>query len=131
AWYAGNSGPQPVDGEALYKSDPKHYEDILIAKGNRTHPVGQKQANSWRLYDMLGNVWEWTADWFNKDYYAASVARDPKGPSIGTYRALGGGAWDESPRNTRVSNRYWLKPGSRNFYAGFRCVGNDPRFVGP
>jgi formylglycine-generating enzyme required for sulfatase activity len=125
AWYAGNSGPQPVDGEALYRSDPKNYEDILIAKGNQTHAVGQKQANAWQLYDMLGNVWEWTADWFEKNYYGGSAARDPRGPSTGIYRALGGGAWDDSARNTRLSNRYWLAPGSRNFYTGFRCVGEQ------
>jgi formylglycine-generating enzyme required for sulfatase activity len=80
AWYAGNSGPQLVDGTTLYRSDPKNYEAILIAKGNQTHPVGQKQANAWHLYDMIGNVWEWTADWGDKTYYAHSEARDPKGP---------------------------------------------------
>jgi formylglycine-generating enzyme required for sulfatase activity len=35
----------------------------------------------------------------------------------------GGGAWDDNARNTRLSNRYWLAPDSRNFYTGFRCVG--------
>ncbi len=39
------------------------------------------------------------------------------------YRALGGGARDDNGRNTRFSNRYWLEPGSRNFYTGFRWVG--------
>jgi len=123
AWYTGNSGPQAVDGSALYRSDPKNYEDNLIAKGNQTHPVGQKQANAWQLYDMLGNVWEWTADWFDKNYYAHSEARDSKGPSSATERAVRGGAWDDNARNNRVSNRYSLKPGTRNFYTGFRCVG--------
>jgi formylglycine-generating enzyme required for sulfatase activity len=123
AWYAGNSGPQPVDGTALYQSDPKHYEDILIAKGNQTHAVGQKQANPWQLYDVLGNVWEWTADWLDKNYYGRSEARDPPGPSAGTHRVLRGGAWDDNARNNRVSNRYWLPPDSRYFYAGFRCAG--------
>lgn len=123
AWYAGNSGPQFVDGRALYQSDPKNYEENLIARGNQTHAVGQKQPNAWRLYDMLGNVWEWTADWFDKNYYAQSEARDPKGPPAGQYRTVRGGAWDEDPRNTRVSGHYWLAGGSRTFYTGFRCVG--------
>jgi formylglycine-generating enzyme required for sulfatase activity len=92
AWYSDNSGPQRIDGGALYQSDPKNYESNLIIKGNKTHAVGQKQPNAWRLYDMLGNAWEWTADWFGKNYYASSEARDPTGPSSGTYRALGGGA---------------------------------------
>jgi len=122
AWYAGNSGPQSIDGGALYQSDPRNYEENLIAKGNQTHAVGQKQANAWQLYDMLGNVWEWTADWYEKNYYVRSEGRDPTGPSSGTNRVLRGGAWDDNARNTRVSNRYSLAPGSRNFYNGFRCV---------
>jgi formylglycine-generating enzyme required for sulfatase activity len=122
AWYAGDSGPAPVDGAALYRTDPKNYENDLIAKGNRTHPVGRKQPNSWALYDMQGDVWEWTADWYDKGYYAHSTLRDPTGPARGVKRALGGGAWDDDARNNRVSNRYSLKPASRNFYTGFRCV---------
>ena len=123
AWYAGNSGPHPVDGGALYRSDPKNYEDILIAKGNQTHPVAQKLANPWQLYDVVGNVWEWTSDWYAKDYFAHSETRDPHGPSAGKQRVLRGGAWDDDARNNRLSNRYSLAPDSRNFYAGFRCVG--------
>ena len=124
AWYVGNSGPQPVDGTALYQRDPKNYEDILIAKGNQTHPVGQKPANDWGLYDMLGNVWQWTADWYAKTYYSDSRTRDPTGSKSGPYRALRGGAWDDNDKNVRFSNRYWLRPKSRFFYAGFRCAGS-------
>ena len=80
AWYSGTSGPRPVDGTALYQADPKNYEDNLIAKGNQPHAVARKQANAWQLYDMLGNVWEWASDWFDKNYYRRSEERDPRGP---------------------------------------------------
>ena len=122
AWYTGTSGPRAVDGTTLYQTDPKNYEDNLIAQGNHPHAVGGKQANAWQLYDMLGNVWEWTSDWFDKNYYAHSGVRDPTGPATGTNRVLRGGAWDDNARNIRLSNRYSLAPDSRRFYAGFRCV---------
>lgn len=75
-----------------------------------THEVQQKDPNRWGLYDMLGNVWEWTAD-----LYAGSQSP-----------LVRGGAWDSDARFVRVSYRNVLGPTYRDGTVGFRCVGELP-----
>lgn len=84
----------------------------------RSHPVGAKSPNALGLYDMLGNVWEWTSDWYSADYYKACElgATDPKGPGPGNFRVLRGGSWDFDDRSCRSSFRL-------NYFLG------DPRIT--
>ncbi|MCY2987932.1 MAG: formylglycine-generating enzyme family protein [Planctomycetota bacterium] len=89
--------------------------------GNRTHPVGERQANPWALYDMHGNVWEWCQDW--QGAYGAGLASDPSGPGSATYRVLRGGSWDRNGGGSRSAYRCRNGLGVRDVSRGFRVAG--------
>ena len=92
----------------------------------RTHPVGQKKPNAFRLYDMHGNVKEWCSDWYyDDDYYRKAPLADPAGPDRGMFRVLRGGSWsDGSPGSyfCRCDTHGRTYPDMRINNTGFRVV---------
>ncbi len=104
------------------ESELSEYAWYTSNSGGKTHPVGQKKPNGMGLYDMSGNVWEWTADWFDEEYYQNSPKDNPKGASSGDSRTLRGGSWDIYPRRLLAANRNRLGPTYLNYYTGFRVL---------
>jgi formylglycine-generating enzyme required for sulfatase activity len=93
------------------------------ANSNKTtHPVGQKPANLWGLYDMPGNVWEWCWDWYGE--YSSNAQTDPKGASSGARRVLRGGNYGFSAEGLRSAMRNSLAEFSRGDSTGLRVVRN-------
>jgi formylglycine-generating enzyme required for sulfatase activity len=88
--------------------------------GGTTNPVGKKKPNSWGLYDMSGNVWEWVEDWYDEVYYIKNP--NINGPSSGKIRVLRGGSWNFKAGDGRLSYRGGSDPNSGEDHDGFRLV---------
>jgi formylglycine-generating enzyme required for sulfatase activity len=95
AWYTGNSG-------------------------GASHEVAQKLPNGFGLYDMIGNSWQWVADWYGK--YAPGPQTDPTGPATGDLKEPKGGSWGTGAKSVRASHRDTVEPGHRGNKLGMRCA---------
>jgi formylglycine-generating enzyme required for sulfatase activity len=78
--------------------------------GDTTHAVGQKEPNSYGLFDTLGNVWEWVEDAYKDSGQDMKILR--------------GGAFFNLARDVRVSDRLWAVPETTHRDIGFRCAGD-------
>lgn len=89
-----------------------------------TTPVMSYPPNSFGLYDIAGNVYEWCQDWYAYNYYDSSLVEpeNPKGPHQGVYRVLRGGCWKSLKEDLRCSHRHRNNPGAVNGTYGFRCA---------
>ncbi len=90
-----------------------------------TSPVGSFPANPWGLSDMLGNVWQWTADCWNETYRGAPADGTPWTSGDCARRVARGGSWSDLPWSVRAANRGWGIAGSRSDENGFRVARSD------
>lgn len=87
-----------------------------------TAPVGSFRANDMGLFDMSGNVVEWSWDWYDPNYYSnSSNTTNPRGSNTGFERTLRGGSWFHiGPTRLSCSNRYHIDPDHSSSNIGFR-----------
>jgi formylglycine-generating enzyme required for sulfatase activity len=79
--------------------------------GWRVSPMKSRPANGYGLFAMSGCVWEWTADWYDRDYYRSSPSNDPAGPPRGEEKVLRGGSWADCP--AVVTTTFRMSHGAR------------------
>ncbi|NOY08823.1 MAG: SUMF1/EgtB/PvdO family nonheme iron enzyme [Spirochaetes bacterium] len=115
--YAARGG---LAGKKYPNGDSMNEKIANLAKRFRgTTPAGQFDPNGYGLYDMAGNLFEWTADFYAP--YTEEDQADPKGPSRGDYTVIRGGSWISAAATLRVSFRIDEEPG-RCGYIGFRVA---------
>ena len=89
-----------------------------------TTPVGSYPggASPYGIVDMVGNVWEWVADWYAPSYDEESANQNPKGPPSGEKKVIRGGSWNSNIASARAASRAGTPSDGRFFDIGFRCA---------
>ncbi len=116
--------PDPVlDRLGRYGENGGRYLSVASCTTDHgTAAVGSYEANAWGLYDMHGNVQEWTADWYAADYGGQGSFTNPAGPGSGTQRVLRGGSWASEANECRSAARDYEWPLAGGHSYGFRVM---------
>lgn len=120
AWYGSNSGRRRLDAAALRRTSPENYYTEIWKYYVQTHPVGTKLPNSFGLFDMLGNVFEWCQDWYHDTYVGAPTDGSAQLSAGQRFRVVRGGSfYNAGPGSASRGSSY---PDNRVNYIGFRVV---------
>ena len=120
--YAARAGSQTEFSFGDNENELGKYSWFYGNSSNQTHPVGEKQPNTFGLFDMHGNVWEWTQDCWNENYVGAP--NDGSGWTNGycSRRVIRGGSWFNNPQGSRSAFRARNATADRDSYIGFRVA---------
>ena len=119
------------DDEKQLKNHAWYYDNTWKEGEKYAHAVGKKQPNPWGLYDMHGNVYQWCADWHQRNYYQESPPADPTCETASYHRVIRGGCFDDAPSNCRTTYRSMNDPSDRNHSVGLRVTCITPSSQSP
>lgn len=123
--YAARGG---LAGKEFPNGDTLELKDADFApQGHGPERVGSYAANGYGIYDMAGNVGEWVADYYDRDYYTNGPVKNPQGPAIGRFRVIRGGGWFSGKSCNQVHYRNALPANWVDFNVGFRCAKSTNR----
>jgi formylglycine-generating enzyme required for sulfatase activity len=122
----GQTGRRYPWGDDIDTSRANFLPDPALKRYRGTRPVGSFAPNDFGLYDMAGNVWEWTADWYGSSTYRTSDRRNPQGPDDGALRVVRGGSWvTHDVDQLRCSHRHKVPSDTYAYSIGFRVAYSD------
>ena len=137
--YAARAGTQTPfhTGETITPAQANYDTNYIYGGGwkakdrRRTIPVGTFQPNAFGLYDVHGNIWEWTQDCWNRD--VSKMSKDGRAWEEGdcSRRVLRGGSWIFSPKVVRSASRNSYVADYRYYYVGFRVARTLPYLIPP